>query len=424
MYCVKCGTKAEKGQKLCLACGMRLISPEALLKLLRKADLEKKLSQMDQTIPEKNGKSETSLKRHMDRLHKAETEAGTLRKKKKEEKAEPIRKEIPRKTKKTTQGSEEKVKKTAVKREMPASDKGKSRVTPLYENPTQPKRRSIFDDMPLEADVAKKAKPRSVEKPSASEKKPAVKKPPVKKPASPRSNPVVRFPEKAKSVGESRKRAPEERRAKSQLIRIYEYEEMRRKTSAPKKSPSAKRPDRTKAAPRRNTAPVKGQASSKMRSSSGGAGAKPHKPKRDEENFAEKYLRSIISMMLLTGTVVLMLMWGYATDTGNRTMAQLGLGSRRGYILLGDDCMANGNYKRAVEHYYKALSKRVNYEAGIKLASAYRQAGEHEKETSALLLLMDRYEGVEEPYQRIMELYPDPYTRPEKVQTAINMHER
>lgn len=426
MYCVKCGTKAKEGQKKCLACGMRLISPEALLKLLRKADLEKKLSAMDQSSPVKPEKKEGFVKGYMDRLHKDEADASALRKKKS---PEEIQKTAPEKAKKPSE-------KPSVKPHKTESDKERKRVTPLFENPTQPKRRSIFDDEPID-NAPRKAKPVSggggnpkrqekpkqpenVLKPIASEKKPAPKK----------TNPVVKLPEKKKALPETRKRDESEKRVSSQRISLPARKDERTKSAAPKKNANVKRPDKTKSAPMRmqtpqkKQVPVRKQAPARAKASSGSTGAKKIRNKRDEENFVEKYLRSIISMMLLTCTVILMLMWGYATDTGNRTMAQLGLGSRQGYILLGDDCMADGNYKRAVEHYYKALSKRVNYEAGIKLARAYRLTGEGEKETSALLLLMDRYHGMDEPYQRLLELYPDPYNRPEKVQLAINMHER
>lgn len=430
MYCVKCGTKAKEGQKKCLACGMRLISPEALLKLLRKADLEKKLSEMDKSVPVKPEKKEGFVKGYMDRLHKDEADASALKKKKT---PEEIKKSEPEKAKEPSEKFSEK---PSVKHQQPESDKERKRVTPLFENPTQPKRRSIFDDEPIE-NTPRKAKtvsggggnpkrqekpkkPENVRKQIASEKKPAPKK----------TNPVVKLPEKKKALPETRKRDESEKRVSSQRISLPARKDERTKSAAPRKNANVKRPDKTKSAPMRmqtpqkKQVPVRKQAPARAKVSSGGAGAKKIRNKRDEENFVEKYLRSIISMMLLTCTVILMLMWGYATDTGNRTMAQLGLGSRQGYILLGDDCMADGNYKRAVEHYYKALSKRVNYEAGIKLARAYRLTGEGEKETSALLLLMDRYQGMDEPYQRLLELYPDPYNRPEKVQLAINMHER
>ena len=36
MYCVRCGAKADEKRKTCAKCGMRLISPEALLKLLKR----------------------------------------------------------------------------------------------------------------------------------------------------------------------------------------------------------------------------------------------------------------------------------------------------------------------------------------------------------------------------------------------------
>lgn len=417
MYCVKCGTKAREGQKKCLACGMRLISPEALIKLLKKADLEKKLNAVDQPKPVKPEKKDGFVKGYIDRLHKDEADASALKKKKTSEENKKIE---PAKVIKPD-------KKHAARPEKPETEKERKRVTPLFENPTQPRRRSIFDDEPSEKAPTKSktvsgggGKPKQPEKPVAS----------VKKPAPKKTNPVVKLPEKKKTISETRRREESEKRVLSQRISVPDRKDERKKSAVTPKSSGVIRPNKAKSAPERNRAPVKKQipaarqTPARVKSSSGGAGAKNRKNKRNEENFVEKYLRSIISMMLLTTSVILMLMWGYATDTGNRTMAELGLGSRQGYILLGDDCMAEGNYKRAVEHYYKALSKKVNYEAGIKLARAYRLTGEGEKETSALLLLMDRYQGTEEPYQRLLELYPDPYNRPEKVQMAINMHER
>ncbi len=397
MYCVKCGTRAEKDQKLCHECGMRLISPEALLKLLKKADLEKKLSQIDQVSFSKSEKSVNAGKIHMDGVSK--------------EAEKPVESKITKKTEKT-------IVKPAVKAAPVKKESEDKRVTPLLENPAQPKRRSIFDDTSDVPVVQNKTSSKGAMKSAGKQ----------------RTNPAVKLPEKKKTVSERQKRDKMQSHAGGQLFFMPDHDETRKKTAAPRRNPSAKRvnvpsgarqrPDRAKSLPRNPAVPVKKARPVQARSSSGGGNVNKTRPKREEESFVEKYLRSIISMMLLTCTVIMMLMWGYATDSGLRTMAEFGLGSRKGYILLGDDCMADGNYKRAVEHYYKALSKKVNYEAGIKLARAYRQTGEAEKETSALLLLMDRYHGTDEAYQRILELFPDPNTRPEKVQNAINMHER
>lgn len=442
MYCVKCGTKAEKGQKLCLACGMRLVSPETLLKLLRKADLEKKMSRADSPQAEKSQKGENFVKGYMDRLHKDEQEMKALKKKKSEKSPVQEKKSPDLKASKKKDGSDPvrkahapvsgpkeipEKKRPSEKANAAKREETKKRVAPLADNPVMPRGISIFDDYPHEKEAPKAKKPVF--------KSDAVKKTQLnaEKPKKPASNPVVKLPEKKTVAAQSKKRDPEEKRYDSRMFYIPERKETRKKTSVPKKNAdvkrtgertNAKRPDRTKSAPVRRNGQTKKPASSRAKSSGAGAGPKRARTKRDDEKFVEKYLRSIISMMLLTTSVILMLMWCYATDTGNRTMAELGLGSRYGYILLGDDCMSDGNYKRAVEHYYKALSKRVNYEAGIKLAKAYQKTGEAEKETSALLLVMDKYRGSEEAYRRILEMYPDPDTRPEMVQNAIYMHER
>lgn len=432
MYCVRCGEKAEKGQKVCSSCGMRLISPEALLKLLKKADLEKKLSSMDFEAREKEKKEDAFVRRYMDKLSKEDAGVSVSARKKAEKtktaaeskKSDPpkrliVESDVTVKKKKTADSDVTVRKKTAdsdvtvkkkktpdtgvsVKRMQP-DDKASKRVTPLFENPTQPKRRSIFDDTDDFGDSAKKkavsgggGKPDGVKK---------VKGESSKKPAS-----AVKLPEKKKSAKDARKAEP------AYYISDYDERPRRRKPDKmPPERPSLKRPERAKTQPVKNARP-KG-SSVQTRNSGGG------KRKKDDDSFTEKHLRSIISMVLLTITVVLTLMWGYSTESGLRTMAQFGLGSRKGYILLGDDCMMNGNYKRAVEHYYKALSKKVNYEAGIKLSWAYKRCGDIEKETSALLLLMDQYKTAQEPYDRMLELYPYPDSRPEPVKNAISMYE-
>ena len=397
MYCVKCGTKAEKGQKLCHECGMRLITPEALLKLLKKADLEKKQKRMAEAELAnriKGKENDDFIKGYVDRLKEDEPKGNAVGKKTKTEKSKE---------------------KSFVKKEA-------KRVTPLFDNPTQPKRKSIFDNTPDE-EIVKKKEPSAglPEKTSRNLTKT-------------NSNPVVKLPEKRKTATQGVIRTAQKTRTADQLFYVPKRKEARENPSMSGRGTAVKRtnasvsaiqrPDHKKGATSKTAVPVRTARDQQRRASTGGAGIKKARAKRDEESFVEKYLRSIISMMLLTCTVIMMLMWGYATDSGLRTMAEFGLGSRKGYILLGDDCMADGNYKRAVEHYYKALSKKVNYEAGIKLARAYRETGEAEKETSALLLLMDRYQGMEEPYQRILELFPDPSLRPDIVQNAINMHER
>lgn len=444
MYCVKCGAKAEKGQKTCRKCGMRLIAPEALLRLLRKADLERKLKNENHA----NALKDASLsKGYMERLYKDEKALGAPKRKGKTgETVLPLKRCAPEKKVAPQSGPDEKRRKTlfgheANKEEMrafgssdkweaPSSDKAKKRVTPIFENPTQPKRRSIFDDEPVrpqkkrpESESGEMSKPRKIPKSDSSGKK-----------ISPhKTNPAVKLPEKRSSISE-RRIEEKDARFVTQLFFIPEKDESNGRAASRRKTRSGqrtieqkkpKRPDRSKAVPEKNRSSLdKGRSSSRTKTAPANRSARNSQKKKNEENFVEKYLRSIVSMLLLSATIVLTLMWGYATDNGNRTMAELGLGTRRGYILLGDDCMANGNYKRAVEHYYKALSKRVNYEAGLKLSKAYRQTGETDKEVSALLMLMDHYAEMDEPYIRILELYPDPNSRPDKVQNAIYMHDR
>lgn len=469
MYCVRCGEKAEKGQKICIGCGMRLISPEALLKLLKKHDLEKKIARMEFDRKEKEAKDDAFVKGYMDRLsskeekpsvraaqkqtlenakkkkssderEKASSKAGqSLRteksavkpEEKKHKRPDSIVLDISQSSKKTARRADDEYNEKTAKKE--AKDASSRRVTPLFDNPTQPKRRSIFDDANEERKPEKPkqasgggsarsagkrdkeeknagADKRKTEKPKTSEKK--------------KSNPVVRLPEKKKPSDGPKKNAGRNERRLTDQYYIPERKDKAGRTGNGKTGDrvksdrtSVKRPDRT------HPAGSKSRQPSHKTKSSGTARGGGSRPAREEDTFAEKHLRSIISMVLLACTVVFVLMWGYTTESGLRTMAEFGLGSSRGYVLLGDDCMEGGNYKRAVEHYYKALSKKVNYEAGIKLSRAYQKTGETEKETSALLLLMDHYSSEQEPYNRILELYPYPDQRPEPVRAAISMHE-
>ncbi len=140
----------------------------------------------------------------------------------------------------------------------------------------------------------------------------------------------------------------------------------------------------------------------------------------DRETFAEKHLRSIIAMCMLAVFICVFLAWGNLTESGLRTFAQFGVGGTQGYILLGDDCMEYGNYPRAVEHYYGALSREASYEAAIKLARAYAKTGDAEREAGALLYCMDKYPKETEARERLMQLYPNPQTRPTRVNEALN----
>ena len=142
--------------------------------------------------------------------------------------------------------------------------------------------------------------------------------------------------------------------------------------------------------------------------------------RQGRESFLEKHLRSLIAMVLLVVTVIVFCAWSTSTASGKRAFAQLGIGSTPGYILLGDDCMETGNYARAVEYYYRALSRHTTYESAVKLARAYRMTGDTEREATVLLLCADQFETEREPYERLKALYPTLTQRPESVQNALN----
>ena len=171
--------------------------------------------------------------------------------------------------------------------------------------------------------------------------------------------------------------------------------------------------------------PAPGRTAASRKPSSGPVTRTGAQKKRSyvDDSFAEKNARSIVSMGCLLLAFILLLMWGTLTGGGKRTFATLGMGSSGGYVLLGDDCMQEGNYSRAVEHYYKALSKKITYEAAYKLAAAYSHTGDISREVSSLLLCVDYYPKHIQPYKELVYLYPYADDRPEKVARAIQTGE-
>ena len=135
--------------------------------------------------------------------------------------------------------------------------------------------------------------------------------------------------------------------------------------------------------------------------------------------LSEKHLRSTVAMGLLAAALLAFLGWSTLSDSGRMTYARLGVGSARGYILLGDECMENGNYTRAVENYYASISKRAGYEAAIKLAAAYSYTGDVSREVSALLYCAETYPQYKASFEQLLILYPDGSARPPRVQAAL-----
>lgn len=347
MFCVRCGAGAKANEKICAQCGMRLIAPDALLKLM-------KLSQADKAQKRADAKEKAASKK----------EAGGI----------------------------------------------KSAIFP--------KPLSIFDDYE-ESAPQKRASRKPV-----SEKTQAGKAAPKKKAEKPNEkavvkNPVVKLPPK-KTEAKAERKGPKAGYSKEMFL----IPERREKSGGKAGGREGMRRASTRTPVRKES----GKASSRAKAAEDGKRHKASSKKasasaKKKEAFADRHMRSAVSMCLLVFTVIMVLVWGYGTKSGLKTFAQYGVGTVKGYILLGDEFMDGGNYNRAVEYYYKALRDDVTYEAAYKLSAAYRKTGDIENETSALLLLMDHYAGEEAPYKRILELYPDPATRPERVQMAISMHE-
>ena len=135
--------------------------------------------------------------------------------------------------------------------------------------------------------------------------------------------------------------------------------------------------------------------------------------------FVEQHLRSVVAVSATLIAVLALLWWGLFTDKGAYTFASVGIGSSRGYVLMAEECMQNGNYNRAVEYCRQALNYGVSYEAAGKLAAAYSYLHDLKNETGALLLCVDNFPERKAPYVELAALYPDEFTRPENVQKAI-----
>ena len=134
---------------------------------------------------------------------------------------------------------------------------------------------------------------------------------------------------------------------------------------------------------------------------------------------SEKHLRSTVAMGLLLIALIVFVGWSTLSNPGKRTYARLGMGSAQGYILLGDEYMSTGNYGRAVESYYASITRKASYAAAFKLAVAYSYTNDITREVSALLYCAEKYPENKAPFVQLNRLYPDESSRPERVQNAI-----
>lgn len=137
--------------------------------------------------------------------------------------------------------------------------------------------------------------------------------------------------------------------------------------------------------------------------------------------FSLKHIRTTVAVILLLFTVITVAMWGTLTDSGQRSFAKLGAGSWRGYLLLGDDYMAENNYTRAVECYYTSIRKQLSLEGTYKLAAAYSYTGDISREVNALLACVKNYPDYKMSYVQLYRLFPYRETRPDEIERVINV---
>jgi len=313
------------------------------------------------------------------------------------------------------------IRKSGAKVKAGVNEKLPRTVAPKAENPAMP-RRSIFDD---DDEIVKKPAvklPKPAEGKKRQEIKPAGesrisgKKKPV--------NPVVKLPEKKKASAIAAEKR-DERKAEIRFPAPHTKKQQKTAANRKRTASSGKRP-----LPKMQSMNPKEQKKREIRRQKTVIPKKVNPSKRrsrayaaEETTFFEKHARSVIAMALLAVTVIGVILWGSVSSSGRVTFAQMGVGSAEGYILMGDECMEEGNYARAVEYYYQALSKETSYEAAKRLADAYRKTGDIDMETSALLLCVDKYPGKTEAAERLKELYPEPVFRPESVREALKRYE-
>ncbi len=352
MYCVKCGRKAREGEKHCPKCGMRLVSPARLKRLLEessqrarrerqkaklKADLQRILSSAGAFLKNAYAKLQTLL-------------AALL---------VWLKANLPRLW-------------AAIKT---AAQNGKIVAQRLYKKARRTIRRGVRR---LRARLADAKQQRAGKGTLSVRDKSA---PARKAPVSTRPSGAAVWRASAAKPGTS----PEKRRVPPPAS----------KTGAS----AAKRP--SKAAP-----PRKLSFRQKLR-------------RFWKRATDEKHLRSTVAMGLLIAALLLFFGWSTLTNPGRRTYARLGMGSARGYVLLGDEYMQAGNYGRAVETYYNAITKKPGFEAAYKLAVAYSYTGDVNREVSALLYCAEGYPQYRAPFVQLYRLYPDEAARPARVQSAI-----
>ena len=363
MYCVRCGRKAAEGEKRCAVCNMRLVSPAKLNRLLNE---------------EKERNDDDAFDRFLISAEKTLHSCG---------------KHISSGSKKLAEAAKEKLTLLLPKLQE-AWEKARVFLKKEYKVLRKKYRRLVKN---IKAQIAsfreEKQSAGGRTEPVLREKKPAAK-----------SARGVKTPSSSAKGSAAKAVSYEERPATRGEIVARSIQNRPRSVSARHDDPFAL-PTRPASGVRKKT-PAGKPSSAKHRT-------------RAEEEFEEKNVRFIVSMGCLLLAFILLLMWGTLTPGGKRTFAGLGMGSAGGYVLLGDDCMAEGNYSRAVEHYYKALSKKITYDAAYKLAAAYSHTGDLGREVSALLLCVDYYPKNIEPYKELLYLYPEGYERPEKVSLAL-----
>jgi len=133
----------------------------------------------------------------------------------------------------------------------------------------------------------------------------------------------------------------------------------------------------------------------------------------EESSFFFKHIRGIMGLSLL-GLLAIVCMIYVFSNTGQVALAKMNLAWNPDiYSKVAYEYYESGLYDMSGSFYEKALSRDDdNYSYAISAASAYIYAGNTEKAASMLKKSIAINPAKAEPYIYLMNIYPDPATRP------------
>ena len=132
-----------------------------------------------------------------------------------------------------------------------------------------------------------------------------------------------------------------------------------------------------------------------------------------ESSFFFRHIRGIMGFSLLGLLAVICMMYMFS-ETGQVALARMNLAWRpEVYSKVAYTYYENGMYDLSGSYYEKALARDTdNYNYAISAASAYIYGEETEKAAGMLKKCINIDPARAEPYIYLMNIYPDPASRP------------